>query len=51
LENIFDGLVYLHVLRGKNEIGDELAKLGSSQAMVPMGSFCRNSMSQLLPKH
>jgi hypothetical protein len=51
LENNFDGLVYLHVLRGKNEIGDELAKLGSSQAMVPMGSFCRNSMSQLLPKH
>jgi hypothetical protein len=39
LENNFDGLEYLHVLRGKNEITDELAKFGSSQAMVPTGVF------------
>jgi hypothetical protein len=35
LENNFDGLEYLHILRGKNEVIDELAKLGSSQAVVP----------------
>jgi ribonuclease HI len=39
LENNFDGLEYLHILRGKNEIADELAKLGSCQAMVPPGVF------------
>jgi ribonuclease HI len=30
LENNFDGLKYLHILRGKNEITNELAKLDSS---------------------
>jgi hypothetical protein len=39
LENNFDGLEYLHILRGKNEITDKLAKLGSSQAMVPTRVF------------
>jgi hypothetical protein len=39
LENNFDGLEYLHILRGENEVADELAKLGSSQAMVPKGVF------------
>jgi hypothetical protein len=39
LENNFDGLGYLHILRGKNEITDELAKLSSSVAMVPTGVF------------
>jgi hypothetical protein len=37
LENNFDGLEYLHILRAKNEITDELTKLGFSQAMVPIG--------------
>jgi hypothetical protein len=37
LENNFDGLEYLHIKRGKNGIVDELAKLGSSWAMVPIG--------------
>jgi hypothetical protein len=37
--NNFDGLEYLHILQGKNEIIDELAKLGSSQAMIPLGIF------------
>jgi ribonuclease HI len=46
LENNFNGLEYLHILRGKKEVVDELAKLGSSRAMVPMGSFYRNSKSQ-----
>jgi hypothetical protein len=39
LENNFNGLEYLHILRGKNEIEDELAKLGSSQATVPTRVF------------
>jgi hypothetical protein len=39
LENNFDGLEYLHILRGKNEIADELAKLGSSRAIVPTRVF------------
>jgi ribonuclease HI len=39
LENNFDGLEYLHILRGKNEVVDELAKLSSSQAMVPTWAF------------
>jgi hypothetical protein len=39
LENNFDSLEYLHILRGKNEIADELGKLGSSWAVVPTGVF------------
>jgi hypothetical protein len=38
-ENNFDGLEYLHILRGKNEVADELAKLGSSRAMVTTRAF------------
>jgi ribonuclease HI len=30
LENNFDGLEYMHILRGKNKVADELAMLGSS---------------------
>jgi hypothetical protein len=39
LENNFDGLEYLYILPGKIEITDELAKLSSSQDMVPTGVF------------
>jgi hypothetical protein len=39
LENNFDGLKYLHILRGKNEITDELAKLDFSRAMVSTWVF------------
>jgi ribonuclease HI len=39
LENNFDGLEYLRILRGKNEFTDELAKLGSSRTTVPTGVF------------
>jgi hypothetical protein len=39
LENNFDGLEHLHILRGKNDVADELAMLGSSRAMVPTGVF------------
>jgi hypothetical protein len=39
LENNFDSLEYIHILQGKNEVADELAKLGSSRAMVPTGVF------------
>jgi hypothetical protein len=34
LENNFDNLEHLHILRGKNEVVDELAKLDSSRTMV-----------------
>jgi ribonuclease HI len=37
LENNFDGLEYLHIMRGKIAVTDELAKLSSSRAMVPTG--------------
>jgi hypothetical protein len=54
LENNFDGLEYLHILRGKNEVVDELAKLGSSQAMVPTRVFLQElhepSISKALAK-
>jgi hypothetical protein len=39
VENNFDGLEYLHILRGKNKIADQLAKLSSSRAMVPTWVF------------
>jgi hypothetical protein len=39
LENIFDGLKYLHILQGRNEIVNELAKHGSSWAMFPTRVF------------
>jgi hypothetical protein len=29
----------MHILQGKNEIADELAKLGLIQAVVPTGVF------------
>jgi hypothetical protein len=54
LENNFDGLEYLHIMRGKNEVADELAKLGSSQAMVPTRVFLQElhepSISKALAK-
>jgi hypothetical protein len=54
LENNFDGLEYLHILRGENEVVDELAKLGPSQAMVPKGVFLHElhepSISKALAK-
>ena len=39
LENNFEGLVYRHILRGRNETVDELAKLGSSRGAIPPGVF------------
>jgi ribonuclease HI len=54
LENNFDGLEYLHILRGKNEVADELAKLGSSRDMVLTGVFLQGlhepSISKALGK-
>jgi ribonuclease HI len=41
LENNFNGLEYLHILHGNNEITGELAKLGSSRAVVPIGVFLK----------
>jgi ribonuclease HI len=35
LENNFDGHEYLHILRGCNEVTDELAKLDSNRVVVP----------------
>jgi ribonuclease HI len=39
LENNFDGLDYVHILHGRNELADELAKIGSSCSMVPPRVF------------
>jgi hypothetical protein len=54
LENNFNNLKYLHVLHGQNEVADELAKLGSSQAMVAPGVFMQElhelSISRVLSK-
>jgi hypothetical protein len=54
LENNFNGLDYMHILRGKNEFMDELAKLGSSQATVPTWVFLQElhepSISKALAK-
>jgi hypothetical protein len=54
LENNFDSHEYLHILWGKNEVVDELAKLGSSQATVPTGVFLQEfhepSISKALAK-
>jgi hypothetical protein len=54
LENNFDGLEYQHILRGKNETTEELAKLGSSWAMFPVGIFLQElhepSISKVLAK-
>jgi hypothetical protein len=50
LENNFNGLEYLHILRGKNEMADELAKLGSSQAMVSIGVLLQELHETTVPK-
>jgi hypothetical protein len=54
LENNFDGLKYLHILREKNEDVDELVNLSSSQAMVPTWVFLQEihepSISKALAK-
>jgi hypothetical protein len=50
LENNFDGLEYLHVLRGKNEITNELAKLGSSRAMIPTRVFLQEFREPTITK-
>jgi hypothetical protein len=54
LENNFDGLEYLHILQGKNEIVDELAKFSSSRAMISTWFFLQElhepSISKALAK-
>jgi transposase InsO family protein len=39
LEDKFDGLEYLHIIRSKNEEADALAKLGSSRSPVPPETY------------
>jgi len=39
LENNFDGLEYGHILRGRNEEANELAKIESSRGAIPPGIF------------
>jgi hypothetical protein len=54
LENNFDGLDYLHILRGRNEVIDELGMLSSSWPMVPLAVFMKElheaSISRALSK-
>jgi hypothetical protein len=54
LENSFDDLKYYHCLRGHNDVGNELAKLSSSQATIPLWVFMQElhepSISRALSK-
>jgi hypothetical protein len=54
LENNFNSLERLHILRGKHEVADELANLSSSLAIVPIGVFLQElyepSISKALAK-
>jgi hypothetical protein len=50
LENNFDGLEYLHILRGKNVITDELVKLSSNRAMVPTWVFLQELYEPIISK-
>jgi hypothetical protein len=54
LENNFNDLEYLYILQEKNEITDELAKLSSNRATVPLRVFIQElhepSISKALAK-
>jgi ribonuclease HI len=54
LENNFDRLEYVNILCGRNELADELAKMGSSRSMVPPRVFLQElhepSISRALAK-
>jgi hypothetical protein len=50
LEDKFEDLEYGHVLRDKNEAADELAKMGSSRAVVPPGVFMQQLHEPSLPR-
>ena len=39
LEDKFDGLKFMHILQDNNQVAGELAKMGSSRAIVPPGVF------------
>jgi hypothetical protein len=49
LEDKFEGLEYWHILRDKNEAVHELAKMGSSWAVVPPGIFMQQIHEPSLP--
>jgi hypothetical protein len=42
LQGKFYGIEYTHVVRDKNQVADELSKLGSSRAQVPHGVFVQD---------
>jgi hypothetical protein len=42
LKGKFYGIEYTHVVRDKNQVADELSKLGSSRAQVPHGVFVQD---------
>jgi hypothetical protein len=42
LEGKFYGIEYTHVVQDKNQVADELSKLGSSRAQVPHGVFVQD---------
>jgi hypothetical protein len=54
LENYFDGLEYLHIMRGCDKVTDELAKLGSSKTVIPLEVFVQKlhepSITKVLAK-
>jgi hypothetical protein len=42
LEGKFYDIEYTHVVQDKNQVADELSKLGSSRAQVPHGMFVQD---------
>jgi hypothetical protein len=42
LEGKFYGIEYTHVVWDKNQVADELSKIGSSRAQVPHGVFVQD---------
>jgi hypothetical protein len=50
LENNFDGLEYFHILQGKNEVVDDLPKLGSSRTIVPTRVFLQDLHEPIISK-
>ena len=42
LEGKFYGIEYHHVVRDQNQLTDNLSKLGSSRAVIPLGVFVQD---------
>ena len=45
LEGKFYGIEYDHVVRDQNQLADQLSKIGSSHAMIPLGFFVQDLLA------